>query len=63
MGQQVIEIVDKLVELAVKTCCKSFRLHDIDGELMEIARAICDTEPSAKNERRALGEHGTGELE
>jgi hypothetical protein len=44
MGQQVIEIVDKLVEFAVKTCCESFWLHDVDGESTEIARAICDTD-------------------
>jgi hypothetical protein len=45
MGQQVIKIVDKLVELAVKTCCESFWLHDVDGESTEIARAVCDADP------------------
>jgi hypothetical protein len=45
MGQQVIEIVDKLVKLDVKTCYESFRLHDVDGESTEIARAVCDTDP------------------
>jgi hypothetical protein len=50
MGQQVIEIVHKLIELAVKTCCESFQLHDIDGESTEIARAICDTNPLWQNQ-------------
>jgi hypothetical protein len=45
MGQQVIEIVDKLIELSVKTCCESFQLHDVDGESTEIARAVCDADP------------------
>jgi hypothetical protein len=45
MGQQVVEIVDELVELAMKTCCESFRLHDVDGESTEIAHAVCDADP------------------
>jgi hypothetical protein len=44
MGQQVDKIVDKLVELAMKTCCESFRLHDVDGESTKIARAVCDAD-------------------
>jgi hypothetical protein len=63
MGRQVIKIVNELVKLAIKTCCKRLRLHDVDGESTKIARAICDADPRAKNERRALGEHDTGELE
>jgi hypothetical protein len=63
MGQQVVEIVDELVELAMKTCCESFRLHDVDGESAKIARAIYNADPLAENERRALRGHGTGELE
>jgi hypothetical protein len=54
-GQQVIEIVNKLIELSMKTCCESFQLHDVDGESMKITRTVCDTDPRAKNERRALG--------
>jgi hypothetical protein len=41
MGRQVIEIVDEHVELAMKTHCESFWLHDIDGEPTKI------TPPSA----------------
>jgi hypothetical protein len=55
MGRQVIEIIDELVEVAMKTHCESFRLHDVDGEPTKIARAVCDADPRAKNERRALG--------
>jgi hypothetical protein len=55
MGRQVIEIINKLVELAMKTCCKRLRLHDVDGELTKIAYAVCDVDPRAENERRALG--------
>jgi hypothetical protein len=55
MGRQVVEIVNELVELAMKTCCKRLRLHDIDGESTKIARAVCDADPRAENERRALG--------
>jgi hypothetical protein len=63
MGRQVIEIINELVELAMKTRCESFRLHDVDGESTEIARAVCDTDPRAENKHRTLGGHGTGELE
>jgi hypothetical protein len=64
MGQQVIEIVNELVELTMKTCCERFWLHDVDGESMKIARAICNADRRAKNECRALGGwHNTGELE
>jgi hypothetical protein len=55
MGRQVVEIVDELVELAMKTRYESFWLHDIDGEPTKIVRAVCDADPRAKNERRALG--------
>jgi hypothetical protein len=41
MGRQVIEIVDELVEVAMKTRCESFRLH-VDDESIKIARTICD---------------------
>jgi hypothetical protein len=62
MGRQVVEIFDELVEVAMKTRCESFRLH-VDDESMKIASTICDTNPQAKNERRALRGHNTGELE
>jgi hypothetical protein len=55
MGRQVIEIVDELVELTMKTRCEGFWLHDVDGEPMKIARSIYDIDPRAENERRALG--------
>jgi hypothetical protein len=55
MGRQVVEIVNELVELTMKTCCKRLRLHDVDGKSMKIARAVCDADSRAKNERRALG--------
>jgi hypothetical protein len=63
MGRQVIEIIDELVEVTMKTRCKSFQLHDVDGEPTKIARAVCDADPQAKNERRALVGHGTSKLE
>jgi hypothetical protein len=47
----------------MKTRCESFQLHDVDGEPTKIARAICDADPRAKNEHRALEGHGTGEPE
>jgi hypothetical protein len=53
MDWQVVEIINKLVEAATKTCHGSFRLH-IDKESTEAARTICDTDPQAKNKRRAL---------
>jgi hypothetical protein len=37
MGWQVIEIVDELIEVAMKTHCESFRLH-ADDESMKITR-------------------------
>jgi hypothetical protein len=55
MGRQVIEIIDELIEVAMKTHCESFLLHDVDGEPMKIARAFYDVDPQAKNERRTLG--------
>jgi hypothetical protein len=45
MGRRVIEIIDELVEVTMKTRCESFRLHDVDGEPMKIARAVCDADP------------------
>jgi hypothetical protein len=46
----------------MKTRRGSFRLH-VDEESTETARTICDTDPRAENERRALRGHNTGELE
>jgi hypothetical protein len=51
MGRQVIEIVDELVELAMKTRCENFWLHDVDGEPTKIARAVCNADSRAENER------------
>jgi hypothetical protein len=62
MGRQVVEIVDELVEVAMKTCCESFWLH-VDDELTKIAHTICDAKPRAENECRALRGHSIGELE
>jgi hypothetical protein len=62
MGRQVVEIVDELVEVAMKTRYKSFQLH-VDDESTKIARTIYDANPRAENERRALRGHSTGELE
>jgi hypothetical protein len=41
---------------------ESFRLH-VDDESMKIARTICDANPRAENECRALRGHSTSELE
>jgi hypothetical protein len=46
----------------MKTRCKSFQLH-VDDESTKIARTICDANPQAENEHRALWGHSTGELE
>jgi hypothetical protein len=46
----------------VKTRRESFRLH-VDDESTKIARTICDANPRAKNKRRAIRGHSTGELE
>jgi phosphotransferase system IIB component len=54
MGRQAIEIVNELGEPAMKTCCKRLRLH-VDDESMKIARVVCDANPRAENECRALG--------
>jgi hypothetical protein len=62
MGRQVIEIIDELIEVAIKTRCESFRLH-VDDESMKMACTICDANPQAENKRRALRGHNTGELE
>jgi hypothetical protein len=46
----------------MKTHRESFRLH-VDDESTKIARTICDANPRAENERRALRGHSTDELE
>jgi hypothetical protein len=63
MGRLVIEIVNELVELAIKTRYESFRIHDVNGELTKIAHAVYDADPRAEDERLALGGDGIGELE
>jgi hypothetical protein len=62
MGRQVIEIIDELVEVAIKTRYESFRLH-VDDESTKIARTICDANSRAEHEHRALRGDNTGELE
>jgi hypothetical protein len=62
MGRQVVEIIDELIEVAMKTRCESFQLH-VDDESMTIACTICAVTPRAENERRALRGHSTRELE
>jgi hypothetical protein len=54
MDRQVIEIIDKLVEVAAKIRHGSLWLH-VDEESPEIAHTICDADPRAKNKCRALG--------
>jgi hypothetical protein len=46
----------------MKTRRGSFQLH-VDDESTKIARTICNANPQAENERRALRGHRTGELE
>jgi hypothetical protein len=53
MNRQVIEIIDDLVEVAAGICRGSLWLH-VDEESMKVARTICDADPRAKNECRAL---------
>jgi hypothetical protein len=62
MGRQVVEIIDELIEVAMKTRSKSFWLH-VDDESTKISCTICDANPRAENECRALRGHNTGELE
>jgi hypothetical protein len=54
MGRQAIEIVNELEEPAMKTCRNRLRLH-VDNESTKIACAICNIDPRAENEYRALG--------
>jgi hypothetical protein len=61
MDRQIIKIIDELVEVSMKTCCETFRLH-VNDESMKIARTICDANPRAENKRHALRGHHTGEL-
>jgi hypothetical protein len=53
MDRQVVEIINKLVEVAMKTRRGSLWLH-VDEESMKIARTICDANPRAKNKCPAL---------
>jgi hypothetical protein len=53
MERQVVELVDELVEAAVRIRSDGFRLH-VDEESPKVARTICDANPQAKNERRTL---------
>jgi hypothetical protein len=53
MDQQVIEIINELVKVAARIRRGSLWLH-VDEESMKIARTICDADPRAKNECRAL---------
>jgi hypothetical protein len=50
---KVIEIVDELVEVAAEIRNGSLWLH-VDEESLKIAHTICDADPRAKNECRAL---------
>jgi hypothetical protein len=54
MDRQVVEIINKLVEVAAKIRHGSLWLH-VDEESSEIAHTICDADPRAKNKCRALG--------
>jgi hypothetical protein len=62
MNRQVIEIVDELVEVAAGIRRESLWLH-VDEESTKVARTICDVDPRAKNECRALRGNRPGELE
>jgi hypothetical protein len=53
MERQVVELVDELVETAARIRSEGFRLH-VDEESLKVARTICDLDPRAKNECRAL---------
>jgi hypothetical protein len=53
MNRQIIEIIDELVEVALRKHRGGFRLH-VDEKTMEIALAICDANPQAKNESFTL---------
>jgi hypothetical protein len=53
MDWQVVEIIDKLVEVAAKIRHGSLWLH-VDEESPEIAHTIYDADPRAKNKCRAL---------
>jgi hypothetical protein len=53
MEQQVVELIDELVEAAARIRSEGFRPH-VDEESLKVARTICDADPRAKNECRAL---------
>jgi hypothetical protein len=53
MNSQIIEIIDELVEVALRERRGGFQLH-VDEEMMEIALAICDADPRAKNQSCTL---------
>jgi hypothetical protein len=53
MDRQVVEIINKLVEVAVAIRHGSLWLH-VEEESPEIAHTICDADPRAKNKCRAL---------
>jgi hypothetical protein len=44
MDGQVVEIINELVEVAMRTRRRSFQVH-VDEELTETARTICNTDP------------------
>jgi hypothetical protein len=53
MDRQVIEIINKLVEVTARIHCGSL-WHHVDEESPKIAHTICDADPRAKNKCHAL---------
>jgi hypothetical protein len=53
MEWQVVELIDELVEAAARIRSDGFRPH-VDEESLKVAHTICDANPRAKNECRAL---------
>jgi hypothetical protein len=53
MERQAVEPINELVEVAVRIRSEGLRPH-VDEESPKIAHTICDADPRAKNECRAL---------
>jgi hypothetical protein len=54
MERQVVEFIDELVEAVAGIRSEGFWRH-VDKESPKVTRTICDANPRAKNECRALG--------
>jgi hypothetical protein len=61
MNWQIVEIIDKLVEVTLREHRGGFQLH-VDEETTKITLAIYDADPRAKNKSCTLRRYWPGEL-